>query len=164
VDSKTWNSEGLDLTLEESETLKEALKDILPGILRAMMAAGLIDPKRVSDRRYLWSVVKNHLAEQLDNVGIIFERDKEFLAAAKTATKHRQPAAAVVLLATLIEHKLNTHHRIGPGVQRAIVSRSNRDHQQEFDCRQVRLARVSCRNRELAPATYNLYQHAGRIA
>jgi hypothetical protein len=91
VDSKTRNSEGLGLTLEESETLKEALNQVLPGIIHAMLAGGLIDPERVSDRRYLWSVVKNHLAEQLDNVGIIFELDKEFLAAAKTATKHRQP-------------------------------------------------------------------------
>ena len=112
MDSKAWNSEGVDLTLEELGTLNEALNEVLPGILHAMIAGGLIDPKRVSDREYLWSVVKKNLAEQLENVGIIFELDKEFLAAAKAAILSSQPAAAVVLLSTVIEHKLNTYHRL----------------------------------------------------
>lgn len=64
MNSKIWNGEGVDLTLGELGSLKEALNEVLPGILYAMIAEGLIDPKRVSDRTYLWSVVKEHLTDQ----------------------------------------------------------------------------------------------------
>ena len=112
MNSRTRRTEAVDLTPEELGTLKEALGEVLPGILHDMIGRGLIDRDRLSDRAYLWSVVKKDLAELMGNVGVVFELDQEFLDAAKTAMDRRRPAAAVVLLATVIEHKLNTFHRL----------------------------------------------------
>jgi len=80
-------------------------------VLREMVSRGLIDPGRIDEPEYLWPTILTHHNEIVPDIEMQVAIHDYFLDVAKYAIDTEQPAVAVVLVATAIEHILNLHYR-----------------------------------------------------
>jgi len=85
-------------------------KYMLPALVRNLIISGILDTKRLSDKKYIWSVIREH-PELINKFGISVEIGDSFLQSARDAIALERPEVAIVLLATSIEHKLNVFYR-----------------------------------------------------
>ena len=85
-------------------------KYFLPTLVRNLIISGMLDNNRLSDKKYIWSVIRDH-PEFINNVGVFVEIGDSFLQSARDAIALERPEVAIVLLATSIEHKLNIFYR-----------------------------------------------------
>ena len=80
-------------------------------VLREMFSRGLIAPERVNDPDYLWPVILKNFDEIVPDVEMATAIHDSFLDVAEFAIDADEPAVAVVLVATAIEHILNIYYR-----------------------------------------------------
>ena len=85
-------------------------KYMLPTLVRNLIIAGMLDTNKLSDKEYIWSVIREH-PEFVNNFGISIRIEDSFLQSARDAIALDRPEVAIVLLATFIEHKLNIFYR-----------------------------------------------------
>lgn len=91
--------------------MEEILKKyMLPTLVRNLIIAGMLDTSRLLDKKYIWSVIRDH-PEFISNFGVYVEIGDSFLQSARDAIALERPEVAIVLLATSIEHKLNSFYR-----------------------------------------------------
>ena len=85
-------------------------KYMLPTLVRNLIIAGMLDTNKLSDKEYIWSVIREH-PEFVNNFGVSIRIEDSFLQSARDAIALDRPEVAIVLLATFIEHKLNIFYR-----------------------------------------------------
>ena len=85
-------------------------KYMLPTLVRNLIIAGMLDTSRLSDKKYIWSVIRDN-PEFINNFGVYVEIGDSFLQSARDAIALERPEVAIILLATSIEHKLNIFYR-----------------------------------------------------
>lgn len=79
--------------------------------LREMFSQDLIDPDKINEPEYLWNAVLDHHNEVVRDIEFQTAIYRPFLDVAEYALDIDQPAVAVVLVATAVEHILNLHFR-----------------------------------------------------
>ena len=93
------------------EIWDEGLKSTIAGILARLFLKQEIDETRTDDLEYVWSLVIQNL-DSLEEIPFIRHRlDDEFLESAKEAAEAGRVSVVVVLVATVIEHRLNVFYR-----------------------------------------------------
>jgi len=96
---------------EDREIWDEGLETSIAGILSRLFLNKKIDENRTDDLEYVWGLVIQNL-DVLDEMPALRERlDDEFLESAKEAAQLGRISVAIVLIATVIEHRLNIFYR-----------------------------------------------------
>jgi hypothetical protein len=89
---------------------KRLMKTILPSILEILLIKNKINKKRINDQKYLWTILCNNF-DLLDTLNVIIRVDDNFYKYSKKAVENNCPEIAVVLITTVIEHRLNVFYR-----------------------------------------------------
>jgi hypothetical protein len=93
------------------ETLNESLEASIAGIILRLFLKNEIDESRINDLEYVWGLVIQNL-DLLEEIPLIRQRfDDEFLESAKEAAEQGRISVAIILVATVIEHRLNVFYR-----------------------------------------------------
>lgn len=93
-----------------AERVVDLLKDILPSLLHTLMQQGKLDPDKLDDTLYVWTVVRNN-EDAVKNLRASWRVDEDFMKSAQEAIVAERYAVAVVLIAIVIEHRINMFYR-----------------------------------------------------
>jgi hypothetical protein len=95
---------------DDIEMAKNLRKQLLPVVIRNLVADGRLDVNKLDDREYVDKVLAQN-ENILDELTAIVEVHGDFLISAKEAINANRPEVAVVLIATAIEQIVNTFYR-----------------------------------------------------
>ncbi|HXF40951.1 MAG TPA: hypothetical protein VN687_14635 [Blastocatellia bacterium] len=94
------------------------LKSVLPPIICSLLDDGALDTDRLSDREYVWAVLRKDLHSILEVMGEVGGQiTHEIVRCARDLLDVNKREAAVILLATAIEHRLNIFYRLSLGLK-----------------------------------------------
>jgi hypothetical protein len=101
---------------EDFENLKKEVgrtvrNRVIPVLIRQLIANKILDINRLTEGDYILSVIKEN-TELIDDLRIILFIDEDFIESARDAIAINRPEVAIVLIATVIEHKLNISYRM----------------------------------------------------
>jgi hypothetical protein len=85
--------------------IENIAQKVMPVLIYNLLQAGKLDRSRLSDRQYVWSVALGSDDEDIEKGRTII--DKRFIEYAEKAIAAQDLEVAVVLIATVIEHRLN---------------------------------------------------------
>jgi hypothetical protein len=104
------NSEAFSESESEAELKSRVAELVLPVIVANLIREGLLDKTRLSDAQYIRSVILDN-DEIFDNVRAIVSIYDNFIESAREAVVADRLEVAVVLVAVVIEHHLNSFYR-----------------------------------------------------
>jgi hypothetical protein len=87
------------------------LTEIYRSIITALLAEGILDTERLSDKQYVRTVVSQNAQELVPSLRGVVLIENDFLDSAREAVNTGRIPVAVVLVATTVEHKLNGFYR-----------------------------------------------------
>jgi hypothetical protein len=100
------------------EDSRVVLEGVLPFMICALLVEGLLDTGRLSDLDYVWSVLLKEQHSLLDVMGDVGGGLHHGLVrSARDLLGANKPEAAVILLATATEHRLNIFYRLSLGLK-----------------------------------------------
>ena len=115
MDELYHNKKDIEMELNDVkmklEKTEDLVKQFVPSILIQLLMHGNIDKEKISDSEYLWSKVKYERSNLASDIFCIVTFHEEFLEVAKKSLDEGKNEAAIVLIATAIEHVLNINYR-----------------------------------------------------
>lgn len=103
-------SEDNNSTSLNWEDIQLILQVFLPAMIENLLRRGMLDRDRLSDLAYVHSVIKQNSEIILDSYSVT-RIDDEFIESAQEALAQGRKLAALVLIATSIEHIINLFYR-----------------------------------------------------